>query len=186
MTTIVAIQYPNKVVIGADSQTTGENGTIYRHDEVSKIVENGKFLIAGAGDAGPSDLVQYVWQPPTPRGIEWNNLYKFMITKAMPSLKQCFKNNDYKLDLNNNSESSFSFIFAIGGELFDVSEDFSVLKKDSGIYGIGSGSNVAIGAIEQGATIERALEIAAENDAFTSGPFVFATQAKHVRTKSNV
>ena len=183
MTTIVAIQYPNKVVMGADSQTTGESGTIYRHESVKKIVANGKFLIAGSGDASPSDICQYVWEAPTPRGVEWNDLYKFMITKAMPSLKQCFKDADYKSD----SDSSFSFLFAIGGEVFDVSEDFSVLKKQNGIYGIGSGSNVAIGAIQQGATIERALEIAAENDAYTSGPFDFVTQNKHTKpTKNNV
>jgi ATP-dependent protease HslVU (ClpYQ) peptidase subunit len=181
MTTIVAIQYPNKVVMGADSQTTGESGTIYRHESVRKIVANGKFLIAGAGDASPSDICQYVWEAPTPRGVEWNDLYRFMITKAMPSLKQCFKDADYKSD----ADSSFSFLFAIGGEVFDVSEDFSVLKKENGIYGIGSGSNVAIGAIQQGATIESALEIAEQNDAYTSGPFDFVTQVKHTRTTKN-
>jgi ATP-dependent protease HslVU (ClpYQ) peptidase subunit len=178
VTTIVAVQLPNKVMMGADSQTTSDSGLIYRHPEVKKIVANGKFLIAGAGDAAPSDLCQYVWQSPTPRGVEWNDLYRFMITKAMPSLRQCFKDNDFKID----SDTSFSFLFAIGGEVFDVSEDFSVLRKASGIYGIGSGSGVAIGAIEQGATIERALEIAAENDAYTSAPFVFHTQKKITRT----
>jgi ATP-dependent protease HslVU (ClpYQ) peptidase subunit len=181
VTTVIAIQFPDKVVMGADSQTTGSSGTIFRHESVKKIVANGKFLIAGAGDAAPSDICQYVWTPPTPRGLEWNDLLRFMITKAMPSLKQCFKDSDYKPD----SDSSFSFLFAIGGEIFDVGEDFSVLRKQNGIYGIGSGSNVAIGAIQQGATIERALEIAAENDAYTSGPFDFVTQTKHTRATKN-
>ena len=168
--------------MGADSQTTGDSGTIFRHSQVKKIVANGHFLIAGAGDAAPSDLCQYIWKAPTPRGQEWQNLYKFMITKAIPSLKKCFKDNDFTFDKNNNSETSFSFLFAIGGEIFDVSEDFSVLKKQNGIYGIGSGSGVAIGAIEQGATIERALEIAADHDAYTSGPFYFVTQTRDPRS----
>ena len=177
MTTILAIQYPTKAVIGADSQITTDGGTIYRHDVVKKIVQNNKFLIAGAGDAFPSDLCSYIWQPPTPRGIEWNDLYRFMIVKAIPSLKQCFKDADFKID----TDTSFSFLFAIGGELFDVSEDFAVLRKQSGIYGIGSGANVGIGAIGQGASMQRALELAEENDAYTSGPFQIVTQLKPVR-----
>lgn len=181
MTTIIAVQYPDKVVIGADTQTSGESGTIYRHHSTSKIVENGHFLIAGAGDVGPSDIAQYVWNPPTPRGKEWRDLYRFMVRKVVPSLKTCLKENDYKVDNQSQSDLSFTLLFSISGELFDVGEDFSVMRKASGVYGAGSGSNVAIGAILAGASIETALEIAADNDAYTSGPFIFKTQYRDPR-----
>jgi ATP-dependent protease HslVU (ClpYQ) peptidase subunit len=52
-----------------------------------------------------------------------------------------------------------------------------------GFYGVGSGSNYAIGALSAGASIETALQIAMDNDAYTSSPFLFVTQKKKVASK---
>jgi hypothetical protein len=51
--------------------------------------------------------------------------------------------------------------------------------RDDGIYGVGSGSKYAIGAIMAGATPMESLKIAASQDAYTSGPFMKKEQYKY-------
>lgn len=92
-------------------------------------------------------------------------------------MKDCFKNNDYKWD-EKDGETKFNFLIAIGGEIFDISDDFAVCIDIDGIYGIGSGSSIAIGALKAGASIKKALEIAADKDPYTGGPFYFYEQDK--------
>jgi ATP-dependent protease HslVU (ClpYQ) peptidase subunit len=69
-------------------------------------------------------------------------------------------------------------LFAFDGEVFDISNDFSVLLNSDGIYGVGNGSKFAIGALYAGVSVEKALEIAANNDIYTSGPYQIVRQQK--------
>jgi len=175
MTTILAIQQKGKVLFGADSQVTAGNGRIQRHKEMIKISTRGPFIIAGSGECAPCDIAQHIWQQPRPQGGEWSDLYHFMIAKVVPSLKACFKENEYKWDVEDD-ESKFCFLIAIGGQVFELADDMSISLTDTGFYGVGSGSSYAIGALEAGASLSEALEIAARNDAYTSGPFLYYTQ----------
>lgn len=183
MTTIIAVQYDDKAVIGADSQTTGSTGRKAIHSQMVKINQRGDFIIAGAGECAPCDIAQHIWNPPMPTGKDWNNLYHFMISKVVPSLKTCFKENEYKWDYDDD-ESRFGFLILIGGEIFEIADDFSVSMDGKGYYGVGSGSDLAIGALSAGATMREALKIASENDAYTSPPFIFHTQQKRQKVAS--
>lgn len=177
MTTIIAVQYDDKAVIGADSQTTGSTGRKAIHSQMVKINQRGDFIIAGAGECAPCDIAQHIWKPPTPKGVEWNDIYHFMVAKVIPSLKACFKEQEYKWD-KEDDETKFNFLIAIGGQVFEIADDMSVSLDATGFYGVGSGSSYAIGALEAGATISKALEIAAKNDAYTSAPFLYYTQTQ--------
>ena len=178
MTTIVAIQLKDKVLFGADSQVTAGNGRLQRHTEMIKISHRGPFIIAGSGECAPCDIAQHIWQPPKPTGNEWKDLYHFMIAKVVPSLKACFKENEYKWDVDDD-EPKFCFLIAIGGQVFELADDMSISLTDTGFYGIGSGSSYAIGALEAGADLAQSLEIAARNDAYTSAPFIYYNQPRH-------
>lgn len=177
MTTIIAVQGKNKVVFGADSQVTGGSGRVQRHNQMTKITERGLYLIAGSGECAPCDIAQHIWKPPTPLKTEWGDIYHFMVAKVVPSLKACFKEQEYKWD-KDDDETKFNFLIALGGQVFEIADDMSVTLDSTGFYGVGSGSPYAIGALEAGATVERALEIAAKNDAYTSSPFLYFTQLK--------
>jgi ATP-dependent protease HslVU (ClpYQ) peptidase subunit len=76
--------------------------------------------------------------------------------------------------------TKFAFLIIIGGQIFELADDFSVTLDGKGYYGVGSGSDFAIGALNAGATLKEALKIASDNDAFTSPPFIFHTQHKKV------
>jgi ATP-dependent protease HslVU (ClpYQ) peptidase subunit len=67
---------------------------------------------------------------------------------------------------------------AVSGEIFDIADDLSVCRSADGIYGVGSGSDYAVGAIYAGAKPEKAIEIAAKLDVNTSGPIQIVEQYK--------
>ena len=177
MTTIVAVQSNDSVLFGADSQVTASNGRKYSATRMVKITQRNDYIIAGSGECAPCDLAQHLWIPPKLNAKDKRDLYHFMIATVVPSLKQCFKDNDYKVNADDD-ETAFSFLIAVCGEVFEIADDFSISLDDSGFYGVGSGSGYAIGALHAGATVEQALSIAAKNDAFTSAPFIYIEQEK--------
>ena len=179
MTTIVAVCKNGNVTLGADSQVT-DGSRPNRHSKMEKITKNNGWLIAGSGDSTPCDILQHIFIPPVPTIKERENLYKFMITKFIPAMQDCLEENNWKPD-QNDKDSGFSMLFAFDGEVFDIGNDFSVLLNSDGIYGVGNGSQFAIGALYAGASVEKALEIAANNDIYTSGPFQIVKQQKQVR-----
>lgn len=177
MTTIVGVQYKDHCVIAADSLTTADDGKKYLDPRMTKIAERGSYLIAGSGDILPCDIAQYIWQPPNFTAKAKSDIYGFMITKVMPSLRQCLRDNGYSFD-DDKKESGFTFLIAVGGEIFDIDDDCSVSMQGDGIYGVGSGSPYAIGALHAGATPIEALQIAEKVSAFTAGPFLVKKQYK--------
>jgi len=179
MTTILARQFPDRVVIGADSLVTANRK--YTHPKMAKITERGLYLIAGAGESAACDIAQHIWNPPKPTVEDKKDLYHFVISKVVPSLKQCFKDNDYKWDDKDDDETKFAFLVAIGGEVFDISDDFAICLDGDGVYGIGSGSSLGIGAIKAGASMAQALAIAADKDPYTAPPFIFMEQEKWIK-----
>lgn len=186
MTTIIAIQKRNEVLFGTDAQVTAGN-RISKHPLMAKIVERGPYIIAGSGEVAASDIIQHIWTPPTPKGNDWNDLYHFVISTVVPSMKQCFKDNEYKWnEVSEDDDTRFSFLLAVGGTVFEISDDFSVGMDSTGYYGIGSGSDYAVGALHAGADMEEALKIAARLDAFTSPPFYYFTQPKRETPKKPV
>jgi ATP-dependent protease HslVU (ClpYQ) peptidase subunit len=181
MTTIVAVCKNGNVTMGADSQVT-DGSRPNRHSKMEKITKNNGWLIAGSGDSTPCDILQHIFVPPVPTIKERDNLYKFMITKFIPAMQDCLEESNWKPD-QNDKDSGFNMLFAFDGEVFDIGNDFSVLLNSDGIYGVGNGSQFAIGALYAGASVEKALEIAANNDIYTSGPFQIVKQQKQTITR---
>lgn len=182
MTTIVAVQYKDKCVIAADNQVTGDGGRRYNHPDMKKISQRGSFLIAGSGEVQPCDIVQHMWNPPKLTLKDSADVYHFMITKAMPSLRKFLVDNGYDFSEGKESgkagEGRFNFLMAVAGEIFDIADDLSICRSADGIYGVGSGSDYAVGAIHAGAKPEKAVQIAAKLDVNTSGPIQVVEQYK--------
>jgi ATP-dependent protease HslVU (ClpYQ) peptidase subunit len=180
MTTIIGLEHKDRCFIIADSQTTDEGGRIYTHPEVQKISSRGMFLIAGSGETLPCDIAQHIWEPPTPSKQERDDLYHFMIVKAMPSLRKCMTDNGYNFD-EDTKDTRFQFIVAVGGEIFDIDQELSVSKSADGVYAAGSGAPYVLGAIHAGADAYEAMEIAAKLTAFTAGPFMSREQPRKIK-----
>lgn len=154
MTTIVGIQGPGWAVMAADSQVTDEDFK-FISSATPKILKFDNVLIGVRGDARPGDIVAYNWTPPK---IVGKDIIKWAGSKMVPSLIKVFEDNgyDYKGD------ADFSFLVAANGELFEIGSDLSIVKSNYGIYGVGSGKNLAIGyvAAKEITDIDSAIEAA--------------------------
>jgi ATP-dependent protease HslVU (ClpYQ) peptidase subunit len=103
-----------------------------------------------------------------------------VVSKVVPSLKLCFKDNEYKWQNEKDDDGGFTILLAVGGIVFEIDDDMSVSLDQGGLYGIGSGSDLGIGALASGASLRKALGIAAKFDVYTAAPFIFKTQVKRV------
>lgn len=178
MTTIIGIEYSDHSLIFADSRVTDDSGRIYAHRVMKKIASRGALLIAGAGEVAPCDIAQNIWIPPTFTAKDKKDVYRFMITKAMPSLRKCLTDNGYNFEEDKKDGMRFQFLIACGGEIFDIDEDLSVMKSDDNFYAIGSGGPFALGALYAGAKPEFAMEIASKVSAYSAAPFYQEVQYK--------
>lgn len=180
MTTIIGLEYADSCIIVADSRTTDDSGYIYTHPSIKKITERNEYLIAGSGEVLPCDVAQHIWEPPAVTKSDRKDLFHFMVSKAMPSLRKCLAQNGFNFD-EPKTEQRFQFIIAVCGEIFDVDDDLAVSKNISGVYGVGSGAPYAIGAIHAGADAYEAMEIASKLTAFTAGPYISKEQFKKIK-----
>jgi len=164
MTTIVAMQGNTIATIGAESYTTYGDRPFF-HKDVKKIVRSGKWLIAAAGDANACDLITNIWKPPSPRGNK--SLHNFVATTVIKSLRKMFADNNY---VQQPKDDGFDLLLAINGEVFQITNDYTLLRTNTGIYGIGSGADYAVGALMAGASVEEAMKIAIKLDTNSGGP----------------
>lgn len=180
MTTLIGVQYENGCLLVADSRTTDDSGKIYSHPEVKKIAERGPLLVAGSGEVLPCDVLQHIWEPPPMSKADRLDTYHYMIAKAMPSLRKCLNENGFNFD-EPKTEARFQFLIAANGELFDIDDDLSVSRSDTGFYAAGSGGAYAMGALLAGADAHIAMEIASKVTAFTAPPYISKEQFKSIK-----
>mgnify|MGYP006271448769 CR=1 FL=1 len=181
MTTIIGIQHSDKAVLIADSRVTDDNGLIYSHPKMPKITNRHGYLIAGSGEVAPCDIALHIWNPPKLSSRDKEDVYHFMISKAMPSLRKSLTENGYNFDEPHDKSKEglrFQLLIAVAGQIFDVSDDLSVCMSGDGFYGIGSGCYIALGALHAGAKPLKAMEIAAKLSVFTAPPFQVLEQSK--------
>jgi ATP-dependent protease HslVU (ClpYQ) peptidase subunit len=171
VTTILGVEDKHGCVIAADTQTTSSD-RIYIDNRLTKIVEVGEYLIAAGGNGLACDIAQYCWRPPR---VTDAPLYPFVVSKVVPSLKKAFTAHGFTP--SDKDDDEYQVLLAIRGHLLQI-DSGSVLLNDTGIYGIGSGADYAIGAFTAGASVIEAVTIAADNDIYTSTPVQVRKQAK--------
>lgn len=180
MTTLIAFQGPDFAILGADSQVTDGDKRIIS-PSTPKIIKLGKYLLAVSGDCRPGDVLTYNWKPPAYDGTD---PVKFMGKKIIPSIIAAFKVQGFDYT---KEATSYSYLLAFAGNVFEIGDDLSITQSIDGLYGVGSGSAYALGALagqlpnlakadwaqEQ---ILEALTIAAKYDINTSKPFQIEVQ----------
>jgi ATP-dependent protease HslVU (ClpYQ) peptidase subunit len=175
MTTVIAIQFDDCVEMIADSQINS-SGQPYFHPDMVKIVAKGKYLIGIAGRVVALQTIQNSWTPPA-LGAHKDSIYNFIIIKVIPSLKTFIQDAKIFSDKERDDDDDlFSILIAIKGELFEIDQDYSVSRREDGLYAIGSGSGYALGALLAGASGIDAMNIAASLDVNTSAPFITLRQ----------
>jgi ATP-dependent protease HslVU (ClpYQ) peptidase subunit len=187
VTTLAAIQGDGWCVIGCDSRASDESG---RHIAMAthKIIENGPYLIAGAGSSRGSNIIQFGWRPPKPPNTI-HLLDEFMTRKFIPEMRKSFIEAGYDMKEDGQAaEHDSVFLVAVRGVIYPIFEDYSWDRDVNNIYYAGSGSNVALGALEVLSAskakspkqaeeyIRKAIAAAIKWDVFSGEPIVVKTQ----------
>jgi ATP-dependent protease HslVU (ClpYQ) peptidase subunit len=102
----------------------------------------------------------------------------------IPELKKCFEDNSYSKDGDQDSQ----VMVLINGTVYEIGNDYSWARDESGVYAIGSGSAYALGALlgtletrkrtlaTAKTLIRQALTISAKLDPNTSAPICINVQ----------
>lgn len=194
MTTILAYQGDNFAVVSVDSRiSTMDSGGFASQittlgEGSSKVVKNGKYLLGAAGDVRAINILHHVFQPPIPTpGLKGSKLDHFITTRFVPALRECFEKQGYAAPETENSthiaEHSSTILVVINANIYVIDGDYSWTSDLNRIYGLGTGSSYALGAmtsmvanknltLKQAKTMTvKALRIASSYDPYTGPPF---------------
>jgi ATP-dependent protease HslVU (ClpYQ) peptidase subunit len=182
MTTVIGYQGQGFVWLAADSQITDGDKRVLS-PSTPKIIKLKKYLLAVSGDCRPGDVLTYNWTPPAYDGTD---PVRFMGKKIIPSIIAAFKAQGFDYTKEG---VSYSYLLAFDANLFEIGDDLSISQSSDGLYGIGSGSAYALGALAvQLPNLERqewaseqmlqALEVSAKYDVNTSAPFQVELQTR--------
>lgn len=174
MTCIVGLMAGDTAYLAADSARTTESGLSTVRGG-SKLFTNGQYLIGVAGSIRIEELVHHVLLPP-PAPAEPTE--GFMVRAFIPQLRACLHDHQATLPRRENWTElvDAAFLVAVNGAIFEIGPDLQVVQLDSGIYGIGSGGAIAVGALYATTCpppqrLQIALNAAAEFDASVRPPF---------------
>lgn len=151
-----------------------------------KVVENGPYLIAGAGASRGSNILQFGWAPPKPPN-NVDTLDTFMTRKFIPEMRRAFIEAGYDMKQDGEAAGHDSmFLVAVRGVLYPIFEDYSWDRDSRNIYSGGSGSDFAVGALEILGTpktmkqaednIRKAIAVAIRHDSNSAEPIVIKSQ----------
>jgi len=147
MTAIVGIQGKGWAVIAADSMTTYDDKPYYAKG-MDKVIKKGDYVFAFAGDAIAGNIANYMWVPP--KIIKTISLDAFMQSKVLPSLRDVMKEHGYDPDAIKDKDAGFDALLCLNGIIYEIDQDFLWSRDDRGLYAVGSGGNLALGALATG------------------------------------
>ena len=147
MTAIVGIQGKGWAVIAADSMTTYDDKP-YFSKSFEKVTRKGDYVFAFAGDAIAGNIANFIWTPP--KFIKTVPTDVFVQTKVLPSLRDVLKDNGYEPDTTKNPDAGFDALICINGTIYEIDQDFLWSRDDRGLYAVGSGGPLALGALATG------------------------------------
>lgn len=160
MTTIVAIEKPGKTIFAADSQVSAGSDMF---SGMVKIEQNAEYTFAAAGVARSIQVLQFASLPPIPKTSNEKELDRFFTVEIIPTLRKAFEEED--LDVLEESQ----FLVALRTRVYSVNGACGFWKRtETGLYAIGSGSRYALGALEAGAGVKKAIKIAGKYDRGTN------------------
>lgn len=170
MTTIIAIETPDGVKLGYDSKASGNYDGF--HVDHQKFFRNGKILYGVAGKLGFANALKHASIPALEGGMDPDVWVTNVLT---PSLRELVEATEPK---RTEDGVNASILVVVKGRVYEFTGDLSWTRRVDGMYAIGSGREFATGALAAGASIRKALKIAATYDLHTGYELVSTTAAK--------
>lgn len=169
MTTVVAVQTEDDVILAWDSKATRDNeqGTL----KAQKVWCRDGIVFAVSGSTRFMDLIYTGSFPP----YDGSEARRWIITNLVPAVQELIANSGHGEILLNESSLTSGLMVVVDGQIFGMDTSLSPFQFTEGIYGMGSGADYAKGALYAGKNIEEAVGIAAILDPYTGGPINVAS-----------
>ena len=180
MTVIVGVEERGLVWLGADSCASNETTSQLLAE--SKIWRSGAYVVGVSGSSRAAEVIRYFAKLPAPpsRGVRRHIVVEVVpiIQKAMRKTKAIKSAGDWDRGGPTGGEAhGGDILIAVGSHLFSVDQEFSVSRVRDGYNAIGSGADVANGALfaTRGMPAKKrialALTAAAHHACGVRGPF---------------
>lgn len=150
MSVVVGVEYRGKVWMAADSLVSDADDIIFETSEPPKVYKWRDFVLGIVGSFRVGNVVPEFFEPPKQSAAE--KPLSYMLQKFVPELRRILEENyvstDYKVvgDEFQKSED-WTIMAGFGGRIYIVDEDFSVSRAADGYAFIGSGGEIAGGAL---------------------------------------
>jgi hypothetical protein len=115
---------------------------------MDKAVRKGDYVFAFAGDAIAGNIAEFLWTPP--KFIKTMPLDAFMQVKVLPSLRDAMKEHGYEPDVIKDPNAGFDALMCVNGVIYEIDEEYMWSRDDRGLYSVGSGGQLALGALATG------------------------------------
>ena len=132
----------NKVIVGADSAGASGLDITVRKDE--KVFKNGDFIIGCTSSFRMIQLLRFSFKPPR---IYDKEIYEYMCTDFINSVRECFEKGGYLQKFEHGDEKGGIFLVAYKNRLFKIESDFQVGEALQGYDACGCGETYALGSI---------------------------------------
>ena len=180
MTTLIAYQGDEWVVLASDRKSSDEDGfTTYMED--SKVFKNGPIVMSGAGQVRGINIMQHDFTPPAVGNTR--DADKYITSRLIPAMRKAFQDANYEYVKPESSiENDNIWIVVVSRKVYRINEDYGWERSNENLYAAGSGEKFALGAAEaltDGKPIDsieqakevltKAVQIAAKYDSNTGG-----------------
>lgn len=143
MTCIVGMEFGDKVFIGGDIQGTGQNNKVVHTQP--KVFNKRGVLFGYTTSYRFGQLLEHGLHDPV---IPLNNdeeVYRWLITTLVPDIRRVLRENGY--------DKGGTCLIGVRGQLWQLQDDFSVLRSVNGFDACGSGYEYAMGSMYTMASI---------------------------------
>jgi hypothetical protein len=167
MTCIVGLVDKGTVYMGGDSAGVAGLSITIRSDE--KVFLNGPFIMGFTTSFRMGQLLRYKFNPPT-RTVDQDDM-KYLVTDFIDAVRKCFTDNGF-----GTASTGGNFLLGYNGKLYSVDSDFQIGIPKSPFDAVGSGADLALGAMhvlkgKPEDRINKALEAASAYNAGVAPPF---------------
>lgn len=160
MTTIVMVESGDHVDVAFDSKVSA--GFSHAEMEQSKVFEASGILYGVAGALSVANAIEGTSVKP-PKTNDPDEINKWVTFDLLGSIRKTLS----RMQVNGRFQFPGEMLIVVKNRVYSIGPDYSRLRHTSGKYAIGSGGNFALGALANGASAEKAVQVAADHDVFT-------------------
>jgi hypothetical protein len=140
LTAIVGLVHDDTVHLGGDSAGVAGLSMTVRAD--AKVFTAGPYIFGFTTSFRMGQLIRYALDVPIPDG----DLDRFMATTFVDAVRDCLKAGGWARKENEREEGR-TFLVGVAGRLFIIEEDYQVGASVDGYAAVGSGREIALGAL---------------------------------------